>query len=250
MILQLILWQWIACKYASRFLTVPFMTWSYFTEVVLQYDWLSLLTRNNRSDVFYQLKIRFSCVPVHGHNHINIEVWWVANRLPMTTEPHIYKPSLTGHMPFFEGKGVWKLASHLTMKQSVHMIKYCTVIGLAHTVQCSATNCCYSLKKEKVWLVRLLKKHGLTFWYWDQQSPDSHTTHPLLILSSMSLLPLWAGRWIWLQMLGRSRIKYNSCAQHKQESSHKLPRSVLVLDPRMRTQGGCRGGEGQIHKTH
>ena len=55
----------------------------------------------------------------------------------MTTEPHIYKSSLKDHMPFFEGKGVWKLASHLTMKQSVHMtqILYCDWSGPHCTVQ-------------------------------------------------------------------------------------------------------------------
>jgi len=41
----------------------------------------------------------------------------------------------------------------------------------------------------------------------------SRVTHPLLILVSTLLFPLCAGRWIWLQILGRSRIKCSNCNQ-------------------------------------
>lgn len=49
-------------------------------------------------------------------------------------------------------------------------------------------------------------------------------TYPLLMACSMAVLPVWAGRWILLQMLGLSLIKYSNY------KGGKIKISLSVLD--------------------
>lgn len=76
------------------------------------------------------------------------------------------------------------------------------------------------------YLVIPINLNHLMFWHPTQFGSASKTKHnnfflpnswlcmempyPRLMAWSMAVLPLWAGRWILLQMLGRSLIKYST----------------------------------------